>query len=434
MTGQREKLLGAALDFLGAPRFVTALTTAIVGVAVLAFPIRQLSGWAGLIGALSVLVLLAAASLIARWGTLEWRGLLPLSLLVFLGWTAITLVWSQYQWVSLAALIYLLAFTVLAFYVALLRDTIQIVRAFGDVLRLVLGISIGIEILSGVLIDAPIRFLSVQGNLADLGPIQGILGNRNDLGIVAVIALITFGAELATKSVPRGLAIGSLIGAALCVLLTRSPITIGVVIVVAIATGLLYALRRAPAENRRYWQFALLGVLAIGLVLAWVFRSAIITVLGATEELTYRLDVWYRAFELISLHPLEGWGWIGAWRIDLPPFNLFADISPRFETTASGALVDLWLQLGLVGLVIFLALAGLAVTRSWLLASARRSVVYVWPALVLIALLVNALAESSILVEFGWLAFVVCIVKAANQLSWRQAFARLDNSEPNRDG
>jgi hypothetical protein len=76
---------------------------------------------------------------------------------------------------------------------------------------------------------------------------------------------------------------------------------------------------------------------------------------------------------------------------------------------------------------------GLAFTRSWLLASRRKSVVFAWPALVLVALVTTALAESSILVEFGWLTFVVCAVKASEQLSWRQAFQRLDEREPEPD-
>ena len=429
MNLNRDRVMLAAKEFLANPRLVTAVTAATVGVAVLAFPIRQLSGWGGLLGALGVLVVLAAGSIVARWQTIEWRGLLPISLFVFVGWASLSIIWSQYQWATLAGLAYLVVFTLLALYVALMRDTIQIVRAFGDVLRLVLGLSLVVEVVSGVLIDTPLRFLSVQGNLAELGPIQGVLGTRNDLGIVAVIALITFGTEFRTRSVPRGLAIGSIVGAALALFLARSPVAYGVLIVVVAAGAVLYGLRRLPPERRRYWQFALLGSVIVVASVAWLFRSGIITLLGASSELNYRLDAWYRAWGLIGLHPLEGWGWIGTWRTEIPPFSLFADVSTRIESSAASAYVDVWLQLGLVGLVAFLVLLGLAFTRSWLLASRRKSVVYTWPALVLAALLTNSFAESSVLVEFGWLTFVVCAIKAAHQLSWRQAFARLDEGD-----
>ena len=57
---------------------------------------------------------------------------------------------------------------------------------------------------SGILLDMPFRFLGIQGNIAQLGPIQGIFGTRNLLGFVAVIALITFLIEYRTQSVRLG--------------------------------------------------------------------------------------------------------------------------------------------------------------------------------------------------------------------------------------
>ncbi len=81
-------------------------------------------------------------------------------------------------------------------------------------------------------------------------------------------------------------------------------------------------------------------------------------------------------------------------------------------------------QLGIVGLVLFVGMLGLAFVRSWLLAGRRRSIIYAWPALVLVALILISLAESSILVDFGWLTFVICCVKASQELSWRNALSQ----------
>jgi O-antigen ligase len=93
----------------------------------------------------------------------------------------------------------------------------------------------------------------------------------------------------------------------------------------------------------------------------------------------------------------------------------------RPASSALNAFLDVWFQLGIIGLVIFVGMLGLAFTRAWRLAGRRRCVIYAWPALVLIALLLVSLAESSILVEFGWLTFVVCCVTASRELSWRSA-------------
>jgi O-antigen ligase len=410
----------AARHFLGSPRFSAALTLTIIGSELASLLLRELIGWAGALSILGGLVVLASLSFIAQRETIEWHGLLPISLMVFVGWAAISVFWSQYNWVSVASVLYLLSVTVLGIYIALVRDTIQIARAFGDVLRAALVLSIVLEIFSGVLIDVPLPFLGIEGNLANLGPLQGIFGTRNQFGIVTLIAIVTFGTELRTRSVRRGVAVGSLIVAMLTLLVTRSPIAVGTLVVVALAALALYALRRAAPDRKRIGQFVLLGsTVTIGLV-AWAARTPIINALSASSELNKRLAIWRPLRLIIPTHELEGWGWVGHWRQGLPPFIFVRDGQ---QTSALNAYLDVWFQVGLIGLFAFVFMVGLAFIRSWLLASRQRSFVYAWPALVLVVLLVTGLAESSLLVEFGWLTFVVCSVKASRELSWRKAFA-----------
>ena len=418
----RHHAIKAAESFFGSARFSSALTQAIIGTELGSLFIRQLIGWAGLLGILATLMILATFSFLARRDTVEWHGLLPISLLIFVGWAGISVFWSQYRWVTLGSVVYLGAVTALGIYVALIRDTIQIARAFGDVLRVALVLSLVLEILSGVLIDAPLHFLFIQGNLPGLGPLQGIFGTRNQLGIVTLIAIVTFGTELRTRSIPRPLAIGSLIMAGLLLLLSRSPIAIGSFVVVGVATLALYGLRRLSPERKRVGQFVLLGsTITIGAI-AWAVRMPIINALSASNEVNQRLAIWQPVRLLIPSHELEGWGWAGRWWEGIPPFTYIRD---GLQPSALNAYLDVWLQIGLIGLFAFVFMVGLAFIRSWLLASRQRSFVYAWPALVLVVLLVTGLAESSLLVEFGWLTFVVCSVKASRELSWRKAFAAI---------
>jgi O-antigen ligase len=393
-----------------------------IGVAVFSFTLRQVMGWAGLIAILATLVILTTLSLASQWKEIGWSGLLPISLLVFVGWAGVTFLWSEYHWVSLGGLSYFLAFTVLGVYVALARDTIQIVRSFGNVLRFLLALSLAVEVFSGLLIDTPIRLLGITGRIGDLGPIQGLLNTRDQLGLVAVVALITFGTELRTRSVQRGTAIVSLIGATVVLLLTRAPLAFGAAIVVIAASAALYGLRRASASSRRFWQLGLLAVTATVAIVAWVFRSPIVGFFNATGDLTYRLRVWQFVWALTQQRYLQGWGWVGIWPTHFSPFQGFPFLTTRIPDSALNGYLDVWFQLGVVGFVIFLGFLGLAFTRSWLLASRRRSVVFAWPALVLVVILIGSLAESWALVEFGWLTLVVCSVKASRELSWRTAF------------
>ena len=84
------------------------------------------------------------------------------------------------------------------------------------------------------------------------------------------------------------------------------------------------------------------------------------------------------------------------------------------------------LQLGWIGLVLFTAIAGVALVRSWLDASERRSVIYAWTPLILVALLVDSMFESFTLSGFGWLLLVLCAVRAGQSRSWRE---RIDARE-----
>jgi O-antigen ligase len=416
----RHPAFEAARQYLGSPRFSAALTHTIIGAELASLLTRELIGWAGALAILSGLVVLASLSLLAQREEIEWHGLLPISLLVFVGWAAISVFWSQYNWATAGSVAYLLAVSLLGVYVGLVRDTIQIARAFGNVLRVALALSLVLEIFSGVLIDSPIRFLAIDGNFDVLGPIQGIFGTRNQLGIIALVAIVTFGTELRTRSVSRRLAVGSLVLAGLCLALTRSPIAIGTLVVVILATLALYGLRRVSPERKRIWQFVLLGsTITIGGI-AWAARTPIINALSASSELNLRLSIWRPIRLLIPTHELEGWGWAGKWWQGLPPFSFIRD---GLQPSALNAYLDVWFQVGLIGLFAFVFMVGLAFIRSWLLASRQRSFVYAWPALVLVVLLVTGLAESSLLVEFGWLTFVVCSVKASRELSWRKAFA-----------
>jgi len=413
-------------DFVGSARFAQALTLLVVGLAFSTHAIRSLIGWPGLLAALAGLLVLCGVSLVARWRAVEWYGILPITILVFVGWAAASVLWSApgaaAPGITATRVLYLVAFAFLGVYVALMRDTIQIVRAFGDVMRMLLGVSLALEVLSGVLLDAPITFLGIQGNLASLGPIQGLFGSRNLLGFVALVALLTFIVEWRTHIMKRATAIASVTLASVCIVLAGSPTTWSALGASLIALAALYGLRRATPANRWRWQLALLAVGVVALVTAWVFRIRIIELLDARDEFDVRLDVWRELSRYLNHNPLQGWGWVGAWP-DAAPYTWIELATGRPHASALSAYIDAYFQVGVIGAMAFIALLGVALVRSWLLASSRRSVVYVWPALMLVAISVTSFAESFALVDGGWLLLVVCAVKAARDMSWRDALA-----------
>jgi len=120
-----------------------------------------------------------------------------------------------------------------------------------------------------------------------------------------LVAIVTFGTELRTKSVRRGVAIGSLVLASLMLLLTRSPVAFGAFIAVVAADLAFYGLKRVPADRTRFWQLGLLiATVTIGGVV-WAARTAIIDTLSVSNELRPLLGLWQPMRALIAEHQLE---------------------------------------------------------------------------------------------------------------------------------
>jgi exopolysaccharide production protein ExoQ len=277
-----------------------------------------------------------------------------------------------------------------------------------------------VEIIAGILIDTALPFLGVTGDLASGGPIQGIAGSRNALGFLAGLAILTFWIEIRTRSVRRVVSIPFLVLAFGLVLASRSPVTFVVLVVVGLAGLLLVLLRRIPSRARATLQPIILIVGIVAAAVSWVFRVRILNFLDATSDFDARTRVWQTLSALSDRHPVEGWGWVGLWPAQVFPFSTVRLRSGRVAGSALNSFVDVWFQLGLIGLVLLALALGLGFARSWLVASEARSTVNVWPALTLALLVATGVAESYLLAEGGLvLAFAACIA-AARKRSWRK--------------
>ena len=406
-------------EMLGSPRFSKALTEVIVGTALAAFAVQAMLGWPGTIAILTGLVLLALGSLWSQPERIAWRGVLPLSLLALFGLMAISVIWSQYTWATVGGVAYAIAYGVLGVYIALVRDLIQLVRAMGNALRVILVASFVLEILSGIIFDTPFDWISISGALAVAGPVEGIVGTRNAFAFLGALAVLTFWIELRTRSVSRELSVLSLGLATAAILFARSPVSLLVLTTVLVLGLALLGIRRMAPTARRATHSVLLVSAGALAVISWLFRARLISVVDAAADVESRTTVWQQVSTLIDLQPALGWGWVGAWRSEIAPFATIDIGQGAPATSALNAYVDVWLQLGLAGLIVFVGSLSLAFVRAWLVASERRSTVYVWPALTLALLASWSMTESYILFEGGLLLFVTSALAAARNRSWR---------------
>lgn len=395
--------------------------------------LRNLLGWWGW-GVVVAALLVALVVLVLRERPrLRWSRT-PKSLVAFLALAVLSQLWSAYPGASAIGVVAQLATTFGGVVLALTLGVASFVTALGRALRITVGLSLLFELVIAVVVRQPVLPLVIDlpsGRIPDAfywslaglftgEPIQGIVGNRNLLGFIALLGLVVVAIELAARSIGRRWGAVWVVLFAATLLLTRSStVLLGLVAVALAAAFALWARRRGESGRRPVYATAL-GVVVVAVVGTVVGWSSLLGLLGKSDDATGRLDIWRSVWGLASERPVLGWGWVSYWAPWAAPFDTLAERKGVLYLQAHDAWLDVWFQLGLVGLVLFVALAASALWRSWFRAvdrprrSATTTLPYsatsLAPLLLSVALLAQSLFESRILIEGGWLLLVAIAV------------------------
>jgi exopolysaccharide production protein ExoQ len=380
-------------------------------------------GWGAIILVIFVIALVIVIRARARWRFTD----LPLPLIAFLALAVLSIIWSDYrQWTAAAALLSIVT-AVGALSLAVTFTLPQLLRLLGHALRIILAASILFELVVAVIVRHPFTPWWTDYGTQKIHPaeywsrdlllkgdrIQGIMGNSDLLGFVALLGVIVFAIEFASRSMKRGWSGFWIVVALADIALTRSATVIVAGVVVAVAAIILVLLRRAKTDRgRRSVGVVSIVIVVLGIAGAIVLRAPLLRLLNKSSTLTGRTNIWGEVIKLASQRPVVGWGWISYWVPGLAPFDqkVFR-IGGIQYLQAHDAWLDLWLQLGIVGLVVFAAFALSALVRSWILAVDRPQVARgeaggydattLLPVLILVALLAQSFAESRLLIEYG---------------------------------
>ena len=409
----------------GATTFATLAFLVLFGGDVL----RNGTGWWGW-GAACVAMVVAAVVLVVRHPPRVRT--LPRLLVLFLLFAVVSIAWSQYPAGSAIGIVLTLMTSVGALAVTVVASWPTIVTALGRALRIHVVASLLFEVVVGLVVRRPVCpvYLDCTGRpaawfwsrdvLFEGGRIQGLQGNSNILAIIALLALIVTAVQAADRSIGRGTAVVGLVTSLLALVLTRSA----TVAVVAVAVGLVLLLvvatrRREPGRRGPVFGVAALVVLAAVTVVV-LARGPLLALLGKSGDLTGRTDIWSAVYDLGVQHPVVGWGWVSYWFPFVEPFTDLAERNGVVYLQAHDAYLDVWFQLGWIGVALFgLTIVGV-VLRSWWWAVDRRmlsrevaapwSALDLLPLLLVTALLVHGLTESRLIVEWGWATFVVVVL------------------------
>lgn len=421
-----------------------------IGYSILAFSLllagdawRFTLGW-WVFGALAILVMIFSAWLLWRQRN-RWNLIgMPMPLVLFLALATASIFWSRYPEATALGLTTTWIIVVSAAGLAVTLTWAEILRSLGIVLRLVLGLSLLFELFVSVVVRD--RVLPIFGQpgvdydsykripgilmwsrnelfqVFDNGRIQGILGNANSLGFLALLALIVWSIQLASKKVTKRWGIAWLLVAVATLLMTKSATVM--VALAGVAAVLLVALlvRRARTGKGRLFVYLLSAAALCGaVVMGVVLRSQVLGLLGKSSDLTGRFGIWQSVMDLTQQRPAFGWGWVSYWVPWAEPFNDLATHAGIRQLQAHNTWLDVAFQLGFVGLIVFIALVGAALVKAWQHAvdrpqeapgrPLRHHAITLLPLLMLVALVVQSFAESRLITEYGFALLIIVAIK-----------------------
>lgn len=366
----------------------------------------------------------------------QWRRL-PWFAVLYVVWAVASLLWSAYPSATALTLLLLLTTTVQAMFVGAVLTWRELIRAIASALKWILGLSILFELWVSLVWGGPILpgFVRPEAgvhydpivywsrdNLFDGGRIQGLFGNANPLAYAALLAMIVFAVRFASRAPRRTLlALWFLLAAFLFVRAgsATASLAAAAVVVVLAAVLLMRTTRRPGGRTRFYLAYAVVAL--GGLTTLWLLRGSIFSALGRSADLTGRETIWAAVWERAVEHPWHGWGFSTPWVPTEPHFDGWIVDHGETVMQAHNMWLDVFLQLGAIG-VALIALTMLAfVWRSWffavdrprwdLVATRPYSPITLVPTLTGAILLVQGLAESAPLLGWGWLFLVMLAFK-----------------------
>jgi len=150
-----------------------------------------------------------------------------------------------------------------------------------------------------------------------------------------------------------------------------------------------------------------------GVVMFFVlsFRAEVFALVGKSPDMTGRTMIWRKVLGLIPERPLQGFGWLSYWLPGIKPYEGLVVINHVPYYQAHNAFLDMWLQSGIFALIAFITVIVITFIKLWQLAVRHTSALYLWPILVFMGIIVQNFTESRMLLEFGWVLFMLFAIK-----------------------
>lgn len=341
-------------------------------------------------------------------------------------WMLLSVSWSSYRTATLIGLAEVLLGTVFALFLVSLFSWRELLRLTANTMRFILVASLLFELYAAVVVRGGIyplfrdfqdpnsdasAYYWTRGLLFKGERIQGIVGNANLLAYIAMLGLILFCVQYAIHQTKRSISLASITLAVACLVLARSAgVTLALAVVVLALLVLVLAEGKTQELRHQFYRVAY-TITGISLFFIAIYSQQFFTFLGKSPDMTGRSDLWALVIKLIEQKPLAGWGWIGYWQPGVKPYDgLFVREGVTYYQ-AHDIFLDFAVQIGFIGLALLVATMVVTFIKLWRLAVRHSHPLYAWPLFIFLSLIAHNILESRLIIEIGWILFVVCVVK-----------------------
>jgi exopolysaccharide production protein ExoQ len=330
-------------------------------------------------------------------------------LIAFLIYASISLLWSVYIPATFYKLIFLFFSTIAGSYLAIrykLSGVINVLTWVGAILCLL-----------SILLVAFFPLVGVMQNRLFFGSWTGIFWHRNDTGNIfayfSILFLLRFLFDVSLNG--RQKIIIGLLYLMFTIIVFGSRSATGYIILLTLHVIIALIFIWLKFRHRiKLWHYYLSAtVLLTGLLIFIANRGFFFGLLGRSADMTGRVPVWEDLLNRVYLQkPLLGYGYGALWM--QKSFRIMMQIRHHWGNQlyfADNGFVDLLLNTGIIGLLLFLAIYIPAVFRSFRQAITTKSWLYFFPFVTFLYIFVGNLTYSFLLEvdQLVWMLLVIMV-------------------------
>jgi exopolysaccharide production protein ExoQ len=285
---------------------------------------------------------------------------------------------------------------------------------FGMAVAVVLGTKLGLRMLSWLfrilaVLSACIVLLPGYG-ISSEGEWMGVFDYKNAMGSAMGLSLLVEWQLPAPSRLSKVLKILAMLLYAV-LLIKSDSVTPAVALVGTLILLNIYKFAALRLHLPLYAIFVIIAILvSVGLSFVVADSDSVMSLLGRSSNLTGRTEIWSLVISFIPQRPILGYGYSGFWMgASQESFVVNRVMNGPIMYSHNGYL-EMFLTLGVVGLLLTLFFIGTGIKRALYLSKQREFGMELWPLAFLLYFILHNLGECTILVQdLEWAMCVSCV-------------------------